>query len=126
MLDQNPVLDANDVGCNPVHRLAEARKPSMDDYEISIGHNRSRFILQYWRGTLYEVEQALTTRRDVSTMLYVFGRPIALSRHVVTLVEQCIESFEDKCFVFLFNCLAHCNSPPPPPVIFEPIHHQRI
>src|ERR671914_2717486 len=88
----------------------------MDDYEISIGHNRSRFILQCWRDTLNEVEQALATRRDVSTMLYVFGRPIALSRYVVTLVEQRIESFEDKCFVFLFNLLAHCISPPSPPL----------
>src|ERR671919_1549399 len=114
MLDQNPLLDANDVGYNPIHRLAEARKPSMDDYEITIGHNRSRFILQCWRHALNEVEQALTTRRDVSTMLYVFGRPIALSCYVVTLVEQCVDSFEDKFFVFLFNCLAHYYSPPPP------------
>jgi len=36
LFDQNPVLDANDVGCNPVHRLAEARKPPMHDYEISM------------------------------------------------------------------------------------------
>src|SRR6059036_24285 len=85
----------------------------MDDYEISIGHYRSRFILQCWRDALDEVEQALATRRDVSTVLDVFGRPIALSRYVVTLVEQCVESFKDKYFVFLFNCLAHCNSPPP-------------
>jgi hypothetical protein len=103
VLDQNPVLDANDVGCDPVHRLAEARKPSMDDYKISIGHNRSWFILQCWRDALNEVEQALATRRDVSTVLDVFGRLIALSCYVVTLVEQCVESFKDKRFVFLFN-----------------------
>ncbi|OLB91613.1 MAG: hypothetical protein AUH25_02220 [Thaumarchaeota archaeon 13_1_40CM_38_12] len=36
VFDQNPVLDAYDVGCNPVHRLAEARKPPMHDFEISM------------------------------------------------------------------------------------------
>ncbi len=36
VFDQNPVLDAYDVGCNPVHRLAEARKPPVHDFEISM------------------------------------------------------------------------------------------
>jgi hypothetical protein len=72
VLYQNPILYANDVGYDPVHRLAEPRIPSMDDYEISIGNNRSRFILQCWRDALDEVEQALTTRCDVSTVLDVF------------------------------------------------------
>jgi hypothetical protein len=71
VLDQNSVLDAKDVGCNPIHRLAEARKPPVDDYEISICHNCSRFILECWRNALNEVEQALATRFNMSTMLYV-------------------------------------------------------
>jgi hypothetical protein len=47
----------------------------------------------------------------MSTMLNVVRRPIALSRYIVTLIEQCIESFEDKYFVFLFNRVAYSNSP---------------
>jgi hypothetical protein len=47
VLNQNPVFDAKDVGYNPVHRL-EARKPSVEDYEISISHYRSRFMLKGW------------------------------------------------------------------------------
>jgi hypothetical protein len=69
MLGQNSVLDANYVGYNPIHRLSETRIPSVDDYEISIGHNRSLFILDCWRDALNEVEQALATRLDMSTVL---------------------------------------------------------
>ncbi|MGB6527955.1 MAG: AAA family ATPase, partial [Candidatus Nitrosopolaris sp.] len=29
--------------------------------------------------------------------------------------KKCVESFKYKCFIFLFNRLAHCNSPPPKP-----------
>jgi hypothetical protein len=49
VLDKNPVLDAKDVDYNAVHRLAEVGKPTVQDYEISIGYNRSRFIHQCWR-----------------------------------------------------------------------------
>jgi hypothetical protein len=48
VLVENPVLDAKDVDYNAVHRLAEVGKPSMQDYEISIGYNRSLFIHQCW------------------------------------------------------------------------------
>ena len=51
VLYQNPVFDAKDVGYNLVHRLAEARKPPVEDYEISVGHNRLQAILRaesYW------------------------------------------------------------------------------
>ena len=33
----------------------------------------------------------------------------------IVLVEQCVKSFKDKCFVFLFNRFAHCNYPPRKP-----------
>jgi hypothetical protein len=36
VLDQNSVLDSENVRCDPIHRQAEAWKPSMDDDEISI------------------------------------------------------------------------------------------
>jgi hypothetical protein len=101
VLDEHSVFDTKDVDYNPVRRLAKARIPSVDHYEISICNNCSRFILERWRDVLNEVEKTFATRRDVSTMLDVFGRPIVLSCYVVTLVEQCVESFKDKFFFFL-------------------------
>ena len=47
-----------------------------------------------------EVEQALATRRDASTVLNVFRRPIALSRSVVNLVEQCVHASRTSAFFF--------------------------
>jgi len=35
----------------------------------------------------------------MSAVLDVVGRPVALSRHIVSLVEEGIEGFEDKGFV---------------------------
>ena len=40
-------------------------------------------------------------------MLDVVGRPIALGRHVVTLVEQGIERLEDERLVFRWSRLLH-------------------
>lgn len=73
VLDYNPVLHTNDVGCNPFHRLTKARNPPVDDYEISFGYDGSGFILKCWWAAFNEVEQALATRRDGSTVLDVFG-----------------------------------------------------
>src|SRR6266403_1742611 len=72
----------------------------MNDHELPFSHNEPRLVLQRRRDTLYETEKAFTTRLDVSAMLDVVGRPIALSRSVVALVEQRIERFEDERFVF--------------------------
>jgi hypothetical protein len=87
VLGQNPVLDAKYVNYNPSRRLAAARKPPVYDYEISICHNYSRFILECWREALDEIKQALATRLNIRTMLYVVRRPIVLSRYIVTLIE---------------------------------------
>ena len=100
VLDQNPILDSEDIGGNPVHRLAEARKSPVYDHKIFIGYNHSRFILQRWRDALDEIEQAVATGRDMSAVLDVVGRPKALGRYVVPLIEKRVESFKDKRFVF--------------------------
>src|SRR5713101_8553035 len=63
------------------------------------------------RNVLNEIEQAIATRRDMSAMLDVVGRPITLSCFVVTLIEERVEGFKDKCFVFRFNRLIHLCSP---------------
>jgi hypothetical protein len=43
----------------------------------------------------------------MSAVLDVVGRPIALSRHIVSLVEEGIEGFEDKRFVARFDRTIH-------------------
>src|SRR5439155_3454948 len=107
VLDQNPVLDAKNVRRDPVHELAKARKSPVHDHEVSLSHDRSRFVLQRWWDALDEIEQTLTTRCDVSAVLDVVGRPKAFSRYVVTLIEQRVKSFKDKRFVFRFGRLTH-------------------
>ena len=73
MLHQNAILDANDVGHNPVHREAEVRKSSVHDHKISFGHNRSMLIFESWRKALDEIKQALTTGSNVRAVLNVAG-----------------------------------------------------
>src|SRR5258708_26190615 len=77
----------------------------MHDHKISFSHDRSRFILQRWRSALDEIEETVATRRDMSAVLDVVGRPVTLGRNVVTLIEQRVESFEDETFIFRFNRL---------------------
>src|ERR1700730_12082791 len=79
----------------------------MYDYQISVGDDRSCFVLERCRKALDEIEQTVTARRDMSAVLNVVGRPIALGRCIIPLVEQCVESFEDECSIFRFNCLTH-------------------
>src|SRR6267143_7613 len=98
MFDQNAVLDANDVRRNPVHRLAEARKSPVHDHKIFFGHNRSRFVLQRRRDALNELKEAVTSRFDMGAVLDVVGRPIALSRCIVSHIKQRVESFKYKRF----------------------------
>ena len=43
----------------------------------------------------------------MSAVLNVAGRPIALGRCIVPLVEQCVEGLKDKLFVFVFNRLIY-------------------
>src|SRR5712671_6263157 len=111
MLDQKAILDANDVRRNPVHREAEVRKASVHDYKISLSHDRPGFVLQCRRDAPDEIEQALAARLNMSAVLNVAGRPIALRRCIVPLVEQCVEGLKDKLFVLLFNRLIHLYPP---------------
>src|SRR6266478_6718497 len=107
MLDQNAILDAHDVRRNPVHWQAEARKAPMNDRKIFFGYNLSRLVFQSRRHAFDELEYAVATWFDVSAVLNVVGLPVALSRCIVPLVEQCVEGLKDKLFILLFNRLIH-------------------
>src|SRR6266850_1444614 len=54
-----------------------------------------------------EIEQAFTAWPDMSAVLDIVGRPIALSRCVVPLIKQRIESLKDKRFILRFHRLIH-------------------
>src|SRR3989442_11735617 len=88
VLDQHAIFDANNVCRDPVHRRAKAGESSMNYHEIAFSHDCSRLILQRGRDALDEVEQAVATRCDMSGVLNVVRCPKALSRYVVTLIEQ--------------------------------------
>src|SRR6267378_3328776 len=87
MLDKDSVLNAHNIRGNPIHRSAETAKPPVHDHQVSLSHDRSRFVLQRWREALDEIEQTLTTRRDMSAVLNVVRGPVALGRHVVPFIE---------------------------------------
>jgi hypothetical protein len=71
VLDQKAVLDANNVCRNPIRRLAMPGKPSVDNDEIALGDNHVVLIHQRCWVALDEIEQAIATRLDMSTMLNV-------------------------------------------------------
>ena len=54
------------------------------------------FVSQHWRCAFDQIEKTLASWRDVGTVLDVVGRQIALRGLVISLVEKCLESFEDK------------------------------
>jgi hypothetical protein len=103
MLDQDSVLNAHNICGDPIHRSTEIAKSSVHDHEVSLSHNRSRFVLERGRKALDEIEQAFTTGRDMRAVLNVLRGPVALGRDVVPFVEQSVKSLKNDCFVlFLF------------------------
>src|SRR5439155_27149305 len=63
--------------------------------------------VQRRRQALDEVEEALAAGSDVRAVLDVRRRPVALSREVVSLVEQGIEGLKYECFIPLLCRLTH-------------------
>src|SRR5713101_9432852 len=84
-----------------------ARKAAVDDHKFLVSEDHAVFVSQRWRRTFDQIKETLTSRRDVSTVLDIVGRPKSLGGLVVPLVEKCVESFEDKCLVRFLNCLRH-------------------
>src|ERR1700722_3073943 len=110
MLDQNAVLNAHDICGNPIQGSTETAKSPVHDHEISLGNDRSRFVLQGWWKALNEVEQTLATRRDMSAVLNVVRRPQSFRGGIIALVEECVERSQDEGLV-LFGCsLRHLDS----------------
>src|SRR5437868_6105305 len=95
MLDEDSVLDPEDVRRDPVHGRPEPGEATMHYDEVAISHDQPGLVFQRRRHALDEVEEALAAGRDVHAVLDVCGRPVALSRDVVSPVEQGIEGLKD-------------------------------
>jgi hypothetical protein len=93
MFDKDSVLNAHNIGGNPIHRSTETTKSPVHNHEVSLSHDRSRFELQRWWDALDEIEETIAARSDMSTVLNIVRRPETLSGYIVTLVEQRVESF---------------------------------
>ena len=104
---RTPSSIPEDVGRNPVHGCAEARKTSVDDDEVAVSHDHPRLVFQRRRHALDEVEEALAAGSDVRAVLDVCGRPVALSRAVISLVEQGIEGLKYQSLIPLLYRLTH-------------------
>src|SRR5712664_770025 len=111
MFDQKAVLDTNNVRGNPIHRSTEVAKSPLNDHEVTLGDDGSRFVPQRGWKALDELEESFSAWFNVSAVLNVVRRPITLSRCVVLLIEQRVERFKDKRFIFRFGCLTHFYSP---------------
>src|SRR5258708_35165509 len=94
VFDENLILQANDVGCDPVHRQSDVREPAMNDDVVTFCKNYPGLILERrWR-SLDKVEEPVSSRLDVGAVLNVVGRPESLRSRVVSLIEQGIECFQ--------------------------------
>src|SRR5580692_7240434 len=79
----------------------------MNDDEVAIRHDHPGLVFQRRRRALDEVEEALAAGSDVRAVLDVCGRPVALSRSVISLVEQGIEGLQYEGLIPLLFRLTH-------------------
>src|SRR5271163_667526 len=64
VFDENPILQANDVGCNPVHRQSDVGEPAMNNDVVAFCKNHSGLILKRQRSGFDEVEEPVSSRLD--------------------------------------------------------------
>src|SRR6185503_15723009 len=111
MLDKDSGLNPQNICGNPIHRTTEAAESPVNNHELPVGDNCSRFVPKRGWKALNEIEEPSSAGFNVSAVLNVIRGPITLSRLVVALIEQRVESFKDKRFVFCFRRLTHFHSP---------------
>jgi hypothetical protein len=104
--DEQPILDAQDVGGDPLYKGAESRKPPVPNDQIALRHDRSRFLFQRRRKALYQVKQSITTRSDASAVLIVWRRPESLRRCIVTLMKSVSKALSTGDLFFSSSSLA--------------------
>src|SRR6202011_2817712 len=103
VLNQDSVFHADNIRRNPVDRQPEAREATVDDDEVSLCYDYSRLIPESGRDALDQVEETVTARLNVRTVLNVVGRPEALRCNIISLIKQSVESLHDnRLIVFCF------------------------
>src|SRR5882724_9600331 len=110
VLYENSVLNANNIGCDPVHHRSKPRKAPVCDNEVSFGNHQTSFIMQSGWKRLDQVEKAFTARLDVCTVLDVVRRPESFRGRIIALVEECVERFQDEGLVLFGRSLRHLDS----------------
>ena len=101
MLSEYAVGDADDVGRDPTARPSKARKTPVDDHKFLVSEDYVVFVSQRWRRVFDQIEKALTSWRDVGTVLDIVGRSKSLGGLIVPLVEKRIECFQDNRLILL-------------------------
>src|ERR1700722_12833163 len=110
MLREFAGFDTHNIGGDPIHGSTEIAESTVHDHEVSLSQDGPSFVFQCWRDVLDEIEQTLATRRNMSTMLNVVGRPKSFCGRIVALVEECVQRFQNEGLV-LFGCsLQHDDS----------------
>jgi hypothetical protein len=104
VLGEHTVGDADDVGRDPAARPSMAQKGAVDDDMFLVSEDQAAFVSQGSRRTFDQIKKALTSPRDVSTVLDIVGRPKSLGG-LVPLVEKCVEGFKNECLVSFLICL---------------------
>src|SRR5258707_625878 len=103
VLYENSVLNANNIGSDPVHHRSKPRKAPVCDNEVSFGNHQTSFIMQSGWKRLDQVEQAFASGFDVRTVLDIARRPESFCGRIIALVEECVERLQDEGLV-LFGC----------------------
>src|ERR1700732_1902189 len=70
---------------------------------VAAGDDQRVLVMQLFRRGLDKIEEPLAPRRDMSTVLDIGGRPRALARGVVPVVEERVERPQDERFVLCFD-----------------------
>src|SRR5260370_38913952 len=86
VFDENSILQANDVRCDPVHRQSDVGEPPMNDDIVVFRKNHSRLILERRRRGLAELEEPGSSPLDLAAVLNVVGRPEPLCPRVISFI----------------------------------------
>jgi hypothetical protein len=97
-----------------------ARKAAVGDHNFLVSEDHTVFVSQRSRRTFDQVDETLTSRPDVSTVLDIVGRPKSLGGLIVPHIQKCVESFEDKCLVRFFNVFVISGAPVSSPYLNNP------
>jgi len=104
---QETVFESDNVGCNPGRGPSHPGETGMRDDIVAFRDDELVFIAQgIWRRT-DKSKQSFASRRDVRDVLDVLRRPEAFCCHVVALVKESIEGFENDRLVLFGCCLWH-------------------